>query len=72
MANDMVGFNLIKDMTKEELIEEIIHHHQREYAKHEVHDLRHAVIQIRLINFKERLTNEADLQCDGQHGFEIG
>lgn len=72
MAEDMVGFNLIKDMTKQELIDEIIHHHKREYAKHNEHDLRHAVIQIRIINYKERLTVEAALECDGQHGFEIG
>lgn len=72
MPEDMVGFQLIKDMTKEELIAEIIHHHRREYGKHNEHDLRHAVIQIRILNYKERLTVEAALECDGQHGFEIG
>ncbi len=72
MAEEMVGFNLIKDMEKDELIDEIIHHHRKAYSKESLHNLQHGVIQIRLENYKERLVTEAELNCEGQHGFDIG
>jgi hypothetical protein len=72
MAEEMVGFNLIKDMTQEELIDEIIHQHYKLYRKESIHNLQHAVMQVRLMNYKERLEKEAELNCDGQHGFDIG
>lgn len=56
------GFNFIKDMTKEELIEELLAHHKEEWEKiDDIKTLRGYVLRVRLTAYQRRLLLEAGL-----------
>ena len=57
-----IGFKLIREMTKEELVEEIITAQRDYYTKQEVDALKQAVITVRTHQVQHRLIEEADLE----------
>lgn len=59
---DMAGFNVLKDMSDDELVEEIISHQRKELSKQKRQQLMEIVIQMRLCNYKERLKTESGIQ----------
>lgn len=66
---DITGFNLLKDMSDEELIEEILTHQRHELKEHyKRKGLIEAVINFRLHSFKHRLMDESGVDW-GMPGF---
>lgn len=55
----MTGFQIIGEMTKEELLEEIIAHQRMHLDGMNIDNLRRSVIQIRLEEYQARLFAEA-------------
>lgn len=55
----LTGFGMLKDMTKEELINEILASQKIVLEKMEVTQLRCNVIELRVISYKHRLAEEA-------------
>lgn len=56
-----MGFGFIKEMDKDELIEEILAHQKMLLEKMEVTQLKATVIDIRVAAVRERLTTEAGI-----------
>jgi hypothetical protein len=67
--SDMIGFALIKEMSKDDMIEEMLSHQRTAWKAMNRHDLIHMLIQGRLIRYKERLTSESDLGECSHGGF---
>lgn len=57
-----IGFKIIREMTKEELIEEILIAQREHLEKQEINDLKQAVITVRTHQTQHRLMEEADLE----------
>jgi len=57
-----IGFKLIREMSKEELIEEILAAQKEHYIKQDIDALKQAVITIRTHQVQHRLIEEADLE----------
>jgi hypothetical protein len=54
-----IGFNFIKEMTKEDLIEEVLKHQRRRLEEVPITTLRIEVIEQRVNEYKKRLADEA-------------
>lgn len=58
----LTGFGMLKDMTKEELIDEILTYHRRALEKtDDIRELRALVIGNRVNDYRNRLAAEADM-----------
>ena len=57
-----IGFKIIREMTKEELIEEILIAQKEHLERQEINDLKQAVITVRTHQTQHRLMEEADLE----------
>jgi hypothetical protein len=66
-----IGFNFIKEMSKEELIDEIITHQRTIMQESTLENLRANVVDLRVKNYKDRLCNEAGLVGNGIFGYAV-
>lgn len=68
----MIGFKIIKEMSKEELIDEILAGQRKELEEKELLELKSIVIEFRVLHTREALTKEAGLKRqDGPFGSSI-
>lgn len=72
---DATSFKIIKEMSTEELMEEIVRDYRGELFKETLEDLRHRIVHIRRAKLTDRLMREAgfdpeDPPCE-QRGFRI-
>lgn len=58
----LTGFQFVKDMTKEQLIDEIAAHHRRLMDGMELNTLRANVVSLRVEEYKKRMMDEAGLE----------
>ena len=59
--HNLIGFQIIGDMTREELINECVAFHREHCKTVDTDELKNAVIVSRVMRFKERLTAEAKM-----------
>lgn len=57
-----MAFNIIGEMTKEELIEEILANQRETLESHDIGNLKGLVVNMRLESVKQRLIEEAGLK----------
>lgn len=58
-----MGIKFIGEMSKEELIEELIEAYRTSCAKREMTDLKHEVIQLRMAIVRDNMLKEAGLKA---------
>lgn len=72
---ELLGFTLLKDATKEVLIDELLAHQRRAMQEADINNLRANVIDARVSEYRKRLSDEAGLVpvCGilGQHGYGL-
>lgn len=61
MNDPMFGMRIIKEMTEEELIEELLYWQRKELEKMNQKSLRANVVNVRLQTVKNRMLDEANL-----------
>ncbi len=71
MPEELVGFDFLKNMTKEQLIDEIVFHQRRLMAQSSMENLRANVIDYRVKAYKDRLCDEAGLIGGGVFGYAV-
>lgn len=65
----MIGMKIIGEMTKDEMIEELLAGQRILYDEQSLEALKHYVIQSRMVFTQRNLTEEAKLECQGPKGF---
>lgn len=75
-THEMTGFEIIRDMSKEDMVNEIVEAYRESLSELDEQDLRKRVIFTRVQSYERRLINEADLtppeEPQGGVGFIIG
>ena len=70
MATPPIGFKIIREMTKDELIAELLAGQEFLFNEYNIEQLKHYVIQTRTIFTQRNLMEEANLECNqGPRGF---
>lgn len=57
----MIGFKVIKEMSKDELIEEILEGQRQELGNKDTTELKAMVVEFRVMHTREALTKEAGI-----------
>lgn len=65
----MIGMKIIGEMTKDEMIEELLAGQRILYDEQSLEALKHYVIQSRMVFTQRNLTEEAKLECQSPKGF---
>lgn len=60
-AMDAMGFKLIGEMTKEELVAEVVEEWRRDVNSKEITELKELVVRIRMAHIQQRMLKEAGL-----------
>lgn len=61
---DATSFKIIKEMSKEDMISEIVSDYTSELLKESIDDLRHRIVHLRRSNYTDRLMREAGFNPD--------
>lgn len=71
---DATSFKIIKEMSKEDMVSEIVSDYTNDLMKESIEELRHRIVHLRRSNYTDRLMREAgfnpdDPPCNG--GYRI-
>lgn len=66
--DDLLKYKIIREMSKEELVEEILNHYRSHLMDHDTTDLKKTVIANRVEAVQNRLLTEAGLKIEKNEG----
>lgn len=56
------GLNIIKDMSREEIVDELLDHQRSGFMKMEIDNLKHMLVMMRTDEYRARLHKEAGIE----------